>query len=80
MMDDQCDTKRDEMSSSDLTVIKTEPVDDTRPQYVNAMKEEPNDEIKPETLNSDVALNDGTVSVSGYNHMSNFRGGSRICS
>ena len=72
MMYDQCDTKRDEMSSSDLTGIKTEPISDITQQYVNTTKEEPTHETNPETLNSAVGLNDGTVS--GYNHMSNSDG------
>ena len=42
MMDDQCDTKRDEVSSSDLTSIKTEPTSDTTHQYVNTTKEKQN--------------------------------------
>ena len=74
MMDDQCDTKRGEMRSSDLTGIKTEPLSDTSHQYANAKKEEPTDDTQPETLISAVALNDSTVSVSGYNHVSNSDG------
>ena len=73
-MDDQCDTKRDEMSSSDLTGIKTEPISDTSHQYVNDTNEKPTDETKPETLISAVPLNDSTGYVSGYNHMSNSNG------
>ena len=73
MMDDQCDTKRHEMSSSDLTSIKTEPVSDTSHQYANATNEEPT-EPQPETINSAVGLNDSTVPVSVYNHMSNSDG------
>ena len=65
MMDDHCDTNRDEVSSSDLTSIKTEPISDTTHQYVNTTKEEPTDETKPETLNSAVAVTATTVSVSG---------------
>ena len=63
------DDKRDEMSSSDLTNIKTEHISDTSHQYVNATKEEPTDETKLEALNSAVCENDSTLSVSGYNHM-----------
>ena len=71
MMDDQCDTKRDEMSGSDLTSIKTEPISDTSHQNVNTTNEEPTDETKPETLLSAVSIHASIVSVSGYNHMSN---------
>ena len=49
-MDDQCDTKRDEMSSSDITSIKTEPISDTSHQYVDPTDEEPPDETQPQTL------------------------------
>ena len=71
MMDDECDAKRDEMSSSDRTSIKTEPISDTSHQYVKATNEEQTDESKPQTLNADVCINDSTVSVSGYNNLSN---------
>ena len=71
-MDDQCDTKMDEISSSDLTGIKTEPRSDTTHQYFNTTKEEPTDESKPETLNS--AVTASIVSVSGDHHMSNSDG------
>ena len=54
MMYDQCDTKRGEMSSSELTSIQTEPLSDTSQQYANATKEEPTDDTKPETLISAV--------------------------
>ena len=74
MMDDQCDTKRDEMSSSDLNCIKTEPVNDTSTQYVNVTKEEPTDETKLKMLNSVVAVTASALYVSGYNHMSNSDG------
>ena len=62
------------MSSSDLISIKTEPVGDASHQYVNAMHEEQTDESKPETLHSPVGINDSTVYVSGYKHISNSNG------
>ena len=62
------DYKSDEMSSSDLTNVKTEHISDTCHQYANAMKEEPT-ETKPEALNSTVCENDSTVSVPVYNHI-----------
>ena len=74
MMDDKCDTKRDETSSSELSSIKTEPVDDASHQYVNATNEEPTDESKPETLHSAFGINDSTVSVSGCRHIFNSDG------
>ena len=74
MMDDQCDTKRDEMSSSYMANIKTESVNDTGPQYVHVTKEEPTDETKLEIIDSAVAVTASTVSVSGHNHLSNSDG------
>ena len=68
-MDDQSDTKRDKMSSSEMIRIKTEPISDPSHHIVNAMHEEQTDESKPETLHSAVGINESTVSVSGYNHV-----------
>ena len=66
MMDVQCNSKMDEMSSSDRTSIKTEPISDASyHQYV------PNSgttvETKQETVTTAVGSKDYSSPVSGYN-------------